>query len=66
MSNYLTPSEVAERLKVTKRTLRNWRNDERGPAWTEVGGRVRYPADKFNEYLERNTHDPNEGNQALG
>jgi predicted site-specific integrase-resolvase len=38
----LTPAETADLLRVTTKTLRNWRYLERGPAPCYVNGRARY------------------------
>jgi hypothetical protein len=40
---YLTPREVAERLRVQPDTLKAWRSQGRGPRFVKVGGCVRYP-----------------------
>lgn len=41
---FLTQSEVAERWRISERTLENWRNGARfhGPRPTKIGSRVRY------------------------
>lgn len=39
---YLTPKEMAERMRVTTRTLANWRQRGRGPAYFTEGRIVRY------------------------
>lgn len=33
----LTPSELAERLKIHPGTLRRWRMDGEGPRWIKLG-----------------------------
>ena len=39
-----TPTELAKRLKVSPRTLQDWRSTGRGPKWIRVGKVVRYRA----------------------
>lgn len=38
----LTQRELAERWKVSGRTLERWRADVFGPAWLLIGGSIRY------------------------
>ena len=38
----LTSKELAERLRLSEGTLRNWRWLGKGPKWIRVGSRVRY------------------------
>lgn len=47
----LTSNEVAERLRVSKRTVDNWRQTGQGPRWLKVGGhRVIYPLTEVEAY----------------
>jgi excisionase family DNA binding protein len=48
----LTPAEVAERLKVSMRTLEFWRHQGRGPVFVRVGKRVRDRADDVEGFIE--------------
>ena len=48
----LTPAEVAERLRVSTRTLEFWRHQGRGPAFVRVGKRVRYRPDDVEGFIE--------------
>ena len=34
--------ELAERWRISTRTLQRWRRDGTGPAWLLIGGRVLY------------------------
>jgi integrase len=43
IKEYMTPVEVAERLRISVKTLANWRSSSLGPPWLKVGGRVVYP-----------------------
>lgn len=47
----LTPAEVAGELRITEKTLANWRSLGRGPAFVKVGGRVRYRRQAVDESL---------------
>jgi len=51
---YLTTAELAERLKVSERTVRSWRMKGEGPRFIKVGkgsGAVRYPVEAINEWV---------------
>jgi hypothetical protein len=39
----LLPNEAAERLRVSKGTLANWRCAETGPAYVKLGRMILYP-----------------------
>ena len=43
MNEYMTAEEVAERLRIKKGTLANWRNQRVGPGFMKFGTRVLYP-----------------------
>lgn len=51
---YMTPSEVAEQLRVTPKTVKNWRylDEPYGPPFVYIGGRVLYPYELFNKWCE--------------
>lgn len=55
-TNYLTPSELAERWRnvVSLSTLDNWRSQQRGPRWFKAGGRVLYPVNEVIQFEQRN------------
>ena len=38
----LTPRELADRWKVSIRTLERRRAEQSGPAWFRIGGSIRY------------------------
>ena len=38
----LTPSELADRWRLSPRTLERWRRNGEGPAWVRVGHRIIY------------------------
>jgi excisionase family DNA binding protein len=47
----LTPAEVAERLRVSTRTLEFWRHQGRGPAFVRLGKRVRYRPEDLEQFI---------------
>lgn len=46
----LTPEEAAARLRMEPKTLANWRNKRKGPAFFKFGSRVLYPLDRLEEW----------------
>lgn len=43
--HYLTPIELAARLRRPEGTIRNWRHRRFGPPWIKLGKEVLYPLD---------------------
>jgi excisionase family DNA binding protein len=41
MSNYLSPTQVADRLGVPVATIHQWRWKGTGPAWIRIGRHLR-------------------------
>jgi predicted site-specific integrase-resolvase len=39
---HLTQAELAERWRLSERTLDRWRTEGKGPAWLRLNGRIRY------------------------
>jgi hypothetical protein len=39
---HLTQAELAERWRVSERTLDRWREHGKGPAWMKLNGRILY------------------------
>jgi excisionase family DNA binding protein len=55
---YLTERELAEYLRLSVETLRNWRKKGQGPPWEEARrGRVRYRAEEVELWLENMRSD---------
>lgn len=50
----MTASDVADTLRVSEGTLRNWRSAKRGPRFAEVGGSVRYREEDVAVWIEEN------------
>ena len=40
--DFLTQRELAARWRLSGRTLERWRAARYGPAWTSLGGNIRY------------------------
>ena len=55
---YLTPTELAERWKVTPNALQMLRTKRRGPTYVKMERKVRYPLSKLLEYETEGTHEP--------
>lgn len=55
----LTPTEAAELINVTPKTLANWRYQGIGPAYRKLGrgrgGLVRYPRRSIEQWLDAQT-----------
>ncbi|MGM0348437.1 helix-turn-helix transcriptional regulator [Streptomyces sp. Adlamb9] len=63
----LAPPQVAELLAVSNKTLRNWRNDGKGPTYIKLdGGAVRYPMRDVHAWLDeqRNASAHSHANRA--
>jgi len=61
----LTPAELASRLRVSVRTVKNWRSDGFGPPFIRLGARrVRYAPSDVNDWLELNVRMPITAQQA--
>jgi excisionase family DNA binding protein len=52
--NNLLPKEAAERLRVSKGTLANWRNKGEGPRFVKFGRRVLYPESELAAFEQKN------------
>ncbi|MGC2853841.1 helix-turn-helix domain-containing protein [Novispirillum sp. DQ9] len=52
-SSLLTPKEVASILRVSEKTLKNWRSLRLGPPFIKVGGVVRYRRRSVDRWLEQ-------------
>jgi excisionase family DNA binding protein len=61
VSPLLTPAEVAERFRVSERTLEFWRYQGRGPAFVRLGKRVRYRLSDVEGFLQANRQDAEAG-----
>lgn len=50
---WMTPAELAERWRMTTRTLDRWRAEGYGPAWHHIGGRILYRCDDILSFEDR-------------
>ena len=53
-----TTKELATYLRRSERTLIRWRYDGKGPSYFRLGGKVLYPSDLTEQWLDNLRHDP--------
>jgi hypothetical protein len=58
LPGYISEEQQAERLGVTVRTLRSWRQQGIGPDWVKGGKIVRYPEGADERWLQSNITQP--------
>jgi hypothetical protein len=63
LNNYHTEDELAAELRAktgvgSTRQLRNWRAQRIGPPWANLGKKIVYPNDGFEEWLRAQVHQP--------
>ena len=58
MQNLLRETEAAKFLNIAPSTLRRWRVDGSGPAFTKIGGAVRYPIGCLLEFIDQKLRNP--------
>jgi hypothetical protein len=51
--DFLVERELAQRWRVSVRTLQRWRGQGSGPGWLKIGGRVIYPLPEILELEEQ-------------
>ena len=54
--NYLTERELAQRWRISQRTLQKWRQNNIGPAYVKIGGRIRYRLSDIEEWECKHHH----------
>ncbi len=54
----LSEKQLAARINVARQTLRKWRHESRGPAYTRLGGAIRYSEIAVQAWLAANTVAP--------
>ena len=64
--NALTEGEAAERLGLSRATLRAWRMQRKGPRFVRLGRAIRYLGADLDEFLQANVVEPSGGNQSNG
>lgn len=57
-TDLFTPTELAEYLNISPRTLIRWRNERRGPDWIRVGRVVRYRRQDVEAWLNKQRVQP--------
>ena len=50
---YLHQQELADRWRISPRTLERWRWRKSGPSYTKIGGRVVYAVEDIHAYERR-------------
>lgn len=58
LEEFLTEAAMAAGLRVTRRTLRQWRQERKGPPFARIGRLVLYPKTAFTAWLEANLQKP--------
>lgn len=53
---FLREKELAERWKVSLRTLQRWRAEGSGPAYISIGGTIRYLMEDVRAYEDARRH----------
>ena len=53
---YVNERELAARLGLSPITLRKWRFEGRGPAFSRFGAAIRYPEAEITTWLAESTH----------
>ena len=55
-SAFLSESEAADYLGISKKTLQRWRFDYKGPAYTKLDTKlIRYPSADLDEWMDQQT-----------
>ena len=55
---YITVAELADRWRLTTRTLERWRAEHYGPPWITIGGSIRYRLDDVLAFEARHRSGP--------
>jgi hypothetical protein len=63
LADFLTEDELEAELRKkthtgSKRTLRNWRTQRKGPPWVKTGNTVLYPSSGFLDWLTSQIQQP--------
>lgn len=60
MKQAINEIEVAQTLNLSVQTLRNWRNQRKGPPYLKIGRSVRYSVEDLAKYIESKKIVPEE------
>jgi excisionase family DNA binding protein len=52
---YLSDSEVAERLRLSRQAIQKWRQKHVGPPYIKLGKTVRYDAEELEAWIQSRT-----------
>ncbi len=55
----VTTKELARILKMSHRTLENWRGLNKGPRYRKVGGKILYDKQDIQAFINTEVVDPN-------
>jgi hypothetical protein len=58
LAGYLTEVELATQLNKTVRTLQSWRQQRKGPPWTQLGSTILYSEDGTRAWLKTLEQQP--------
>jgi hypothetical protein len=58
LAGYLSEPDLAAQLKKTVRTLQSWRQQRKGPPWTQIGCTVLYSEDGTRAWLKSLEQQP--------
>ena len=53
-ADYLNDVEAAKFLRLSPQTLRNWRTQSRGPAYSRAGRAIRYSMEDLRAFMNEN------------
>jgi predicted DNA-binding transcriptional regulator AlpA len=65
MTEFIKEEAVAKIIGVAVQTLRNWRCQQRGPAYIKAGRAVRYDLEDICAFMQRKKIDPERQDSAL-
>lgn len=58
LEGYLTEAQLAEQISRDIRTLRTWRAQRKGPAWTPIGKSIFYAEEAIRSWLKSLERQP--------
>jgi len=58
MTQNLTEKEAAQLLRVSVRTVQDWRQRGCGPSYLKLGKAVRYPTEQVEAYMAKSLISP--------
>jgi hypothetical protein len=58
LAGYLSEFDLAAQLKKTVRTLQSWRQQRKGPPWTQIGSTILYSEDGVRAWLKSLEQQP--------